>query len=64
VNLMETVLVDRTFGNIVPVKVKLSPPSKLRVLSGNKLDNVHVTVSGKRVVSTGIIPRVLVKIGK
>ena len=44
-NLTETELVERTFGNIVPVKVMLSPPSKLRVLDGNKEDNVQVIVS-------------------
>lgn len=61
---MLTELVERTFGNIVPVKVKLSPPSKLSVLAGNKLVKVQVMVSAVKVSLTGIIPRLLVRIGK
>jgi hypothetical protein len=62
--LILTALVESTFGNIVPVNVKLSPPSRFRVLSGNKLVKVQVTVSAVTVSFTGIIPRRLFRIGK
>jgi hypothetical protein len=63
-NLILTVLVDRTFGSMLPVNVKLSPPSKLKELLGKTLDKTHVMVSDVTVSFTGMIPMRLVKIGK
>jgi len=63
-NLIVTALVERSFGNKVPVKVTLSPPSKLSGVAGDKSVNVPVMVSAAKLPSTGIRPRVLVMIGK
>ena len=38
---MVTSLVERTLGSIDPVKVKLSPPSKLREVDGKMLVTVQ-----------------------
>jgi hypothetical protein len=46
------------------VKVKLSPPSKLRVVVGKMLDIVHSISSATNWSELGIIPRVLVRIGR
>jgi hypothetical protein len=62
-NLILTVLVESTLGSMLPVNVKLSPPSKLKELLGNMLVKTHVIVSADTVSFTGMIPRLLVKIG-
>lgn len=63
-NLIETELVESTFGSIVPVKVKLSPPSKFRVVVGKMLVMVQSISSATNRAEFGIIPRLLVRIGR
>jgi len=61
---MLTVLVERVFGSILPLKVKLSPPNKFNVVLGYTLVKTHVMVSAVTASSTAMIPVRLVKIGK
>lgn len=61
---MLTLDVARPFGNIVPVNVMLSPPSRLSVVDGKIYVKVHKNSSGTKLASFGTTPRVLVKIGK
>jgi hypothetical protein len=62
--LIATELVESTFGSMVPVKVKLSPPSKLREVEGNMLVKVQSISSATSWSELGIIPRLLVRIGR
>jgi hypothetical protein len=63
-NFILTALVERVFGSIVPLNVKFSPPSRLKAEGWTMLSKVHVIVSAVKVSSSGMIPVVLVKIGK
>jgi len=56
--------VERTFGSMVPVKVKLSPPSRFREVDGNILVKVQSISSATSKSELGIMPRLLVRIGK
>ena len=62
--MIATELVDRTLGSMVPVNVKLSPPSRFREVDGNILVKVQSISSATSKSELGIMPRLLVRIGK
>lgn len=63
-NLIETELVESTFGSIVPVNVMLSPPSKFSVVVGKILVMVQSISSATNWSEFGITPKLLVRIGR
>jgi len=60
---MDTLLVERVHGKLVPVSVKLSPPSKFIRFVGTTLVAVHPTVVEVRFAVLLTLPNLLTNIG-